>query len=139
MKACNMMYSDKDCEKLVALANNDGFITYAQISKAFPDVDDSFHYDWVGDSFKSMSRALLNIDLRHLPSSDAQIMIYWVHCPDDYVNGYKFKPDDKFILSTSGKNLRHKLNKEKSQYRLAFIAAVASVISVIITIVLSFF
>ncbi len=129
-----MGYTQADCERLVRLADKDGRITYAQIHKEFPDFSSQSIYDWIGDSFKQESG--FDIDSRSLNESRWQtVMLFWDECPDDYKEGYEFKPTDVFQLSVKGDNLLYRLKKERHQNILNWIAAIGGAIGGIFAIV----
>ena len=122
-----MGYTRADCERLVRLADKDGRITYAQIQKEFPEFSNSSIYDWIGDSFHRKST--WDFDHRALRENGwSNVMLFWDTCPDDYVEGYQFKPTDTFYLSVSGFDLRHQLKKEAYQNRLNWIAAIGGAV-----------
>ena len=125
-----MGYTRADCERLVRLADKDGRITYAQIQKEFPEFSNSSIYDWIGDSFHRKST--WDFDHRALrENGGSNVMLFWDTCPDDYVEGYQFKPTDTFYLSVSGFDLRHQLKKEDHQTRLTHIGLLLSGIAAI--------
>lgn len=81
------------------------------------------------------------IDPRLIRSMPSQIMLFWDHCPEDYRDGYEFKPEDTFHLSVSGENLRYEIKKAESQERItvetlrwAKISALLALVSILITI-----
>ena len=86
-----MPHTQEECEKLVFLADKNGCISYAQIAKTF-NYDSEDIYDWIGDTFTDNH----GITLDAISSDSDGIMLYWKDCPDDYVKGYQFKPDDIF-------------------------------------------
>ncbi len=129
-----MGYTRADCERLVRLADKEGRITYAQIKKAFPEFSSSSLYDWIGDSFHHKSA--LDFDPRALRDNRwSNVMLFWDTCPDDYVDGYQFKPTDTFYLSVLGSNLLYQLRKEDQQARLTrlglFLSGIAAITGVL--------
>lgn len=125
-----MGYTRADCERLVRLADKDGRITYAQIQKEFPEFSNSSIYDWIGDSFHRKST--WDFDHRALRENGwSNVMLFWDTCPDDYVEGYQFKPTDTFYLSVPGSNLLYQLKKEDHQTRLTRIGLLLSGIAAI--------
>lgn len=125
-----MGYTRADCERLVRLADKDGRITYAQIQKEFPEFSNSSIYDWIGDSFHRKST--WDFDPRALRENGwSNVMLFWDTCPDDYVEGYQFKPTDTFYLSVPGSNLLYQLKKEDHQTRLTRIGLLLSGIAAI--------
>ena len=125
-----MGYTRADCERLVRLADKDGRITYAQIQKEFPEFSNSSIYDWIGDSFHRKST--WDFDPRALRENRwSNVMLFWDTCPDDYVEGYQFKPTDTFHLSVPGSNLLYQLKKEDHQTRLTRIGLLLSGIAAI--------
>lgn len=110
-----MSYTHEACEKLVMLADDNGNVFYKDIQKAFPDTSSDFLYDWIGDSFITQDDLF---DLRIVRSNPVTPMLYWIDRPETYNDSYKFKPDDKFTLSTAGKDLRYQVLKERRQEEL---------------------
>lgn len=110
-----MSYTHEACEKLVMLADDNGNVFYKDIQKAFPDTSSDFLYDWIGDSFITQDDLF---DLRIVRSNPITPMLYWIDRPETYNDSYKFKPDDKFTLSTAGKDLRYQVLKERRQEEL---------------------
>ena len=121
-----MGHSIKQCERLVLLANDDGYITFDQIQKEFPGLDNDDIYDWIGDSFKKTS--LLEV---YPIRSYEGVMLFWEQCPDDYVKGYQFKPTDTFVLSVPGENLLYQLKKERCHKILSITAALGGIAAMI--------
>lgn len=133
-----MGYSREDCERLVMLADDDGKVRYKDMHEAFPSASSRFFYDLIGDNFQ-MKHGL--IDPRLIRSMPSQIMLFWDHCPEDYRDGYEFKPEDTFHLSVSGENLRYEIKKAEAQEKLtidtlrwAKISALLALIGILITI-----
>lgn len=118
-----MAYTIGQCEALVSLADKSGRITFKQIKEKFPECRSIDLYDWIGDAFAD----------KMSPTSTTPLIL-WEKRPDDYVWGYQFKPDDSFVLSIEGDNLRYHLDKERYQKLLALIAAICSAVSAAITI-----
>lgn len=73
-------YTREECEKLVMLADDDGYILFKDIQKAFPGEPSSFFYDWIGDSFKIHKGFM---DARDL-TQDRIFIMFWVDCPKNY-------------------------------------------------------
>ena len=98
-----MGYSREQCEKLVMLADDNGKVLYKDMQRAFPDASPSFFYNLIGDSFKLKTGLF---DSRLLTTQSFNPMLFWDQCPEDYRDGYEFKPDDTFNLSVPGANKR---------------------------------
>ena len=133
-----MGYSREQCEKLGMLADDNGKVLYKDMQRAFPDASPSFFYNLIGDSFKLKTGLF---DSRLLTTQSFNPMLFWDQCPEDYRDGYEFKPDDTFHLSVPGANIRYEVKKAEAQEKLtidtlrwAKISALLALIGILITI-----
>lgn len=126
------MYTRKIYEKIVSLADKDGYISFDEIYTAFPESDSSFFYDLIDDDFKENGHPTVFkvFDRKQQP------ILSWVNCPPEYSYGYIFKPSDRFKLSAYGEDIQYELDKNRrNTFRvyvsllLSLIAAIAAVIS----------
>ena len=136
-----MGYTRKECERLVMSADRDGKITFFQIRRAFPDCDSSFFYDMIGDQLQMPALPEFNQPFRDAPiahaprSADCPIMLFWKHCPSDYMDGYEFKDSDTFYLSILGENLRYDYIERQKDRALAWWAVVSGSLAAITSVI----
>lgn len=95
----------KNAEKLVLLADDEGYICYGDIRRALPWVDDHVMYHLIGDGFAYPAGLDVNL-------LDDHTLLLWDHRPDDYRPGYVFKPSDRFRLTIEGEDIRFYAHKD---------------------------
>lgn len=98
----------KNAEKLVLLADDEGYICYGDIRRALPWVDDHVMYHLIGDGFAYPTGLDVNL-------LDDHTLLLWDHRPDDYRPGYVFKPSDRFRLTIEGEDIRFYAHKDQWQ------------------------
>lgn len=95
----------KNAEKLVLLADDEGYLCYGDIRRALPWVDDHVMYHLIGDGFAYPAGLDVNL-------LDDHTLLLWDHRPDDYRPGYVFKPSDRFRLTIEGEDIRFYAHKD---------------------------
>lgn len=95
----------RNAEKLVLLADDEGYICYGDIRRALPWVDDHAMYHLIADSFMNP----LGLDVNLL---DEHTLLIWDQRPADYGPGYVFKPSDRFRLTIEGEDIRFYAHKD---------------------------
>ena len=95
----------KNAEKLVLLADDEGYLCYGDIRRALPWVDDHVMYHLIGDGFAYPAGLDVNL-------LDDHTLLLWDHRPDDYGPGYVFKPSDRFRLTIEGEDIRFYAHKD---------------------------
>lgn len=95
----------KNAEKLVLLADDEGYLCYGDIRRALPWVDDHVMYHLIGDGFAYPAGPDVNL-------LDEHALLLWDHRPDDYRPGYVFKPSDRFRLTIEGEDIRFYAHKD---------------------------
>lgn len=95
----------KNAEKLVLLADDEGYLCYGDIRRALPWVDDHVMYHLIGDGFAYPAGLDVNL-------LDDYTLLLWDHRPDDYGPGYVFKPSDRFRLTIEGEDIRFYAHKD---------------------------
>lgn len=98
----------KNAEKLVLLADDEGYLCYGDIRRALPWVDDHVMYHLIGDGFAYPAGLDVNL-------LDDHTLLLWDHRPDDYGPGYVFKPSDRFRLTIEGEDIRFYAHKDQWQ------------------------
>lgn len=95
----------RNAEKLVLLADDEGYICYGDIRRALPWVDDHVMYHLIADSFMNP----MGLDVNLL---DEHTLLIWDQRPADYGPGYVFKPSDRFRLTIEGEDIRFYAHKD---------------------------
>lgn len=95
----------RNAEKLVLLADDEGYLCYGDIRRALPWVDDHVMYHLIGDGFAYPAGLDVNL-------LDDHALLLWDHRPDDYRPGYVFKPSDRFRLTIEGEDIRFYAHKD---------------------------
>lgn len=95
----------RNAEKLVLLADDEGYLCYGDIRRALPWVDDHVMYHLIGDGFAYPAGLDVNL-------LDDHTLLLWDHRPDDYGPGYVFKPSDRFRLTIEGEDIRFYAHKD---------------------------
>lgn len=95
----------RNAEKLVLLADDEGYLCYGDIRRALPWVDDHVMYHLIGDGFAYPAGPNVNLQ-------DDHTLLLWDHRPDDYRPGYVFKPSDRFRLTIEGEDIRFYAHKD---------------------------
>ena len=110
-------------------------MTYQQIKNEFPEFSSEDLYDWIGTPFRSGPDYIFDTRIRER-EFEANAMLIWVNCPDDYCLGYQFKPEDTFSLSRKGFEVRREVASRRKLFVLTALAAISSAMSLLITIIL---
>ena len=129
-----MDYPRKDIERLIMCASKNGTITFAQIRKVFPTLENAHLYPLIGDKFNEpigYPEILQTLN----PHNYDTVILFWKKCPHDYVKGYLFKDDDLFQLSVNGLNIRYEYEERMKDRRLARTAVVASIIAAFASVI----
>lgn len=95
----------RNAEKLVLLADDEGYICYGDILRALPWVDDHVMYHLIADGFMNP----MGLDVNLL---DEHTLLIWDQRPADYGPGYVFKPSDRFRLTIEGEDIRFYAHKD---------------------------
>ena len=95
----------RNAEKLVLLADDEGYICYGDIRRALPWVDDHVMYHLIADGFMNP----MGLDVNLL---DEHTLLIWDQRPADYGPGYVFKPSDRFRLTIKGEDIRFYAHKD---------------------------
>lgn len=95
----------RNAEKLVLLADDEGYICYGDIRRALPWVDDHVMYHLIADGFMNP----MGLDVNLL---DEHTLLIWDQRPADYGPGYVFKPSDRFRLTIEGEDIRFYAHKD---------------------------
>lgn len=127
-----MYFSNYDCEHLVDITDKNGNVAYWQIHNNFPEFSSEDLYDWIGTPFKLGPDHIFDTRI-HDREFEANAMLLWVHCPENYYFGYQFKPEDTFSLSRKGIAIRKELNSRRKLFALSAIAAISGTISALVT------
>lgn len=118
------MLTDLESKKLVCLIVS-GKSTYRDIKRFFP-LDWPDRYLYITDEFRKG-----NVFVGQRPEKVGLIEFETV--PDDYSRDYKFRDTDKFRLTIKGRNLYDKSIREDRLYLFAKMAAIASIIAALVT------
>lgn len=114
----------KNAEKLVLLADDEGYLCYGDIRRALPWVDDHVMYHLIGDGFAYPAGPDVNL-------LDDHTLLLWDHRPDDYRPGYVFKPSDRFRLTIEGEDIKYAAEKDRHQEFIALATLIISALSVL--------
>ena len=95
----------RNAEKLVLLADDEGYLCYGDIRRALPWVDDHVMYHLISDGFAYPAGLDVNL-------LDDHTLLLWDHRPDDYRPGYVFKPSDRFRLTIEEEDIRFYAHKD---------------------------
>jgi len=113
------MLVQRTLEELVLLVHN-GRNTYKEIKKALPELTDN-------------DLRIASLPMRIVKLSDRVLCLD--HHPPSDLYYYRFVDEDKFSLSTYGEDLLHVVLKEKRLERLTIIAAAASIIAALCSLI----
>ncbi len=121
------MLTDQESEKLVQLIAS-GKNTYADIKHDFP-LDWPDRYLYIDDYFKD-GVVFVGHPLEKIGLIEFEIV------PEEYSKEYRFKDEDKFRLTIKGRNLYNKCIREERLYLYTKIAAFASVVAALATVIM---
>ncbi|WP_303051914.1 hypothetical protein [uncultured Dialister sp.] len=112
----------RNAEKLVLLADDEGYICYGDIHRALPWVDDHVMYHLIADGFVNP----MGLDVNLL---DEHTLLIWDQRPADYGPGYVFKPSDRFRLTIEGEDIKYAAEKDRHQEFIALATLIISALS----------
>ena len=121
------MLTDKEINNLVCMIAS-GNNTYRNIRKLVS-LDFPNNYMYIADYFKKGC-----VFIGHAPERIGLVEFETV--PEDYAKDYQFKDEDKFRLTIKGQNLYDKCTREERLYLYTKIAAIASVIAAVSTVIM---
>lgn len=128
-----MGLSRRDAERLVMLAGSDETLYYRDIHKALPNLSNEAFSEIINDDFTDAPYAFMKRACESRNYSD--ILLVWVQCPTNYTAGYIFQPDDRFVLTRKGSDIRYEVEKERKQNILVISTLAWTIISATIAVI----